>query len=45
MFKKAIRQIVYGYILKEATKFEPWSEPWQACKTVCAILCGEYLYK
>lgn len=45
MLKKAIRQIVYGYINKESDKFEPFSEPWKACCLVCQILSGEYKYK
>lgn len=42
MFKKAIRQFVYGYMMAEARKFKPWSEPWKACRMVCNILSGEY---
>lgn len=44
MFRKAIRQFIWGYINKETKKFKPWSEPWKACRTVCNILSGEYEY-
>ena len=45
MFKKAVRQFVYGYISAESDRFERGSEPWKACCLVCQILSGEYKYK